>query len=345
LIADVPVGLFLSSGIDSSVLLAAAAELGLKPKTVTLGFEEFRGTSLDESVLAEKTARYYGSDHETVFLNQKQIEDSIDDFFNAMDQPTTDGLNTWLVSNVAHKLGLKAALSGVGADEFLGGYPSFWQIQELLRTLGPIANIPKFGKMIRKICYPALRKMKKSKHAGMLEYSSNMSRAFFLRRAQIMPYELHDVFYHTDVLEGVYDKCLSQFLNYEKNTEREVERLLHIGGNFMAISYLEASNYMANRLLVDSDWAGMNHSLEIRMPFVDLVFVSGVIEKMKTSKPYTKNDLASSLNISLSDEIRLRKKTGFSVPVKALSRFGKKFITDNARWSNTIFTGYMKSLQ
>ncbi len=345
LIADVPVGIFLSSGIDSSVLLAAAAELGVKPKTLTLAFEEFRGTSLDESVLAEKTARYYGSDHETVFLSQKQIEDSLDDFFSAMDQPTTDGLNTWLVSNVAHKLGLKAALSGVGADEFLGGYPSFWQIQELLSILGPLANIPKFGKMVRQICYPTLRKMKKPKQAGMLEYSKNVTRAFFLRRAQMMPYEVYDDFHHMDALQGVYDKCLSQFLKYEEITEGEVAQLRSIGGNFMAISYLEASNYMANRLLVDSDWAGMNHSLEIRMPFVDLAFVSGVIEKMKTSRPYTKLDLASSLNISLPDEIRLRKKTGFAVPVKALSLFGKKINTENERWSNIIFNGYMKSLQ
>lgn len=345
LIADVPVGIFLSSGIDSSVLLAAAAELGVKPKTLTLGFEEFRGTSLDESMLAEKTARYYGSDHETVFLSQKQIEDSLDDFFSAMDQPTTDGLNTWLVSKVAHKLGLKAALSGVGADEFLGGYPSFSQVQKLLKTLELLANIPKFGKMVRQISYPALRKIKKSKHAGMLEYANNVTRAFFLRRAQMMPYEVYDDFHHVDIPQGVYDKCLTQFLKYEKITEGEVAQLRSIGGNFMAISYLEASNYMSNRLLVDSDWAGMNHSLEIRMPFVDLAFVSGVIDRMKTSRPYTKLDLASSLNIPLPDEILLRKKTGFAVPVKALSHFGKGFITDNACWSNTVFNGYMKSLQ
>jgi len=345
LIADVPVGIFLSSGIDSSVLLAAAAELGVKPKTITLGFENFRGTSLDESVLAEKTAKYYGSDHETVFISQKQIADSLDEFFSAMDQPTTDGLNTWLVSKAAHKLGLKAALSGVGADEFFGGYPSFWQIQKLVNSLGIFGKMPMLGRAIRQISFPAFARINRPKYAGVLEYSNSLTGAYFLRRAQMMPYEVSNAIYRGGLLQGLSSEYLSKFSEYENNTEQEVANIRAIGGDYMAISYLEASNYMSNRLLLDSDWAGMNHSLEIRMPFVDLVFVSGVIQKMRALRPYTKVDLASSLSIPLPEEILQRKKTGFAVPIKSLTNFNVGRHSENARWSEAVLDGYLNSLQ
>jgi asparagine synthase (glutamine-hydrolysing) len=344
LVADVPVGIFLSSGIDSSVLLAATAELGVRPKTITLGFEDFRGTSLDESVLAEKLAKYYGAEHETIFLSQKEIVDSLDDFFEAMDQPSTDGLNTWLVSRVAHKLGFKAVLSGVGADEFFGGYPSFWQVPKLLGALGPLAKIPELGKVLRKITYPALKRVKRAKYAGMLEYSNNLTRAYFLRRAQIMPFELQKI-YGSDIdFSIMFEKGTHKLAAYEKITEEQVEKLRSIGGNFMAISYLEASNYMSNRLLVDSDWASMSNSLEIRMPFVDAIFVAGIIEQMKIGKPFTKQDLASSLKTPLPDEIRFRRKTGFAVPVQTKSQMKINVEAGGAFWSKTALDGYMNSV-
>ena len=344
LIADVPVGIFLSSGIDSSVLLAATAELGVRPKTITLGFEDFRGTSLDESVLAEKLAKYYGAEHETIFLSQKQILESLDDFFDAMDQPSTDGLNTWLVSRAAHKLGLKAALSGVGADEFFGGYPSFRQVQKLLDALGLLARIPKLGKALRRITYPALNKIKRTKYAGLLEYSNNLTRAYFLRRAQTMPFELQKINGLENDFSSIYEKATCKLSMYEKITEEQVKNLRSIGGSFMAISYLEASNYMSNRLLVDSDWASMNSSLEIRMPFVDSIFVSGIIEQMRTGNPFTKQDLASCLKIPLPDEIRFRRKTGFAVPMQTKSQIKMNVEAGGAFWSKAALDGYMNSV-
>ena len=101
---------------------------------------------------------------------------------------------------------------------------------------------------------------------------------------------------------------------------------------------------MSNRLLVDSDWASMNSSLEIRMPFVDSIFVSGIIEQMRTGNPFTKQDLASCLKIPLPDEIRFRRKTGFAVPMQTKSQIKMNVEAGGAFWSKAALDGYMNSV-
>ena len=128
LVSDVPVGVFLSAGIDSNVIAALAAELGTELRTVTLAFEEYAGTPDDEAPLAEAAAKLLRSDHVTVRIGRREFEALLDDFLGCMDQPTIDGLNTYLISRAAAQQGLKVALSGLGGDELFGGYPSFRQI-------------------------------------------------------------------------------------------------------------------------------------------------------------------------------------------------------------------------
>ena len=133
MVSDVPVGVFLSAGIDSNVIAALAAELGTQLRTVTLAFDEYAGTRNDEAPLAEAAAKVLGSDHVTVRIGREEFEELLDDFLLSMDQPTIDGLNTYLVSRAAAMQGLKVALSGLGGDELFGGYPSFQQIPKLLK--------------------------------------------------------------------------------------------------------------------------------------------------------------------------------------------------------------------
>src|SRR5205807_1675367 len=126
LIADVAVGAFLSSGIDSSALVALATEAaGQPPRTVTLRFEEFAGAHSDEAPLAERFARQIGSDHVTRLITRDEFLADLPKLFDAMDQPTIDGTNTWFVSKAAAERGLKVAISGLGGDELFGSYPSF----------------------------------------------------------------------------------------------------------------------------------------------------------------------------------------------------------------------------
>ena len=133
MVSDVPVGVFLSAGINSNVIAALAAELGTELRTVTLAFEEYAGTPDDEAPLAEAAAKLLRSDHVTVRIGRREFEALVDDFLECMDQPTIDGLNTYLISRAAAQQGLKVALSGLGGDELFGGYPSFRQIPQLLK--------------------------------------------------------------------------------------------------------------------------------------------------------------------------------------------------------------------
>ena len=102
---------------------ALAAEHGSRLQTLTLAFDEYAGTDADEAPLAEEAARVLGSEHATIRIGRDEFEALLDDFLAAMDQPTIDGLNTYLISHAAAGLGLKVVLSGLGGDELLGGYP------------------------------------------------------------------------------------------------------------------------------------------------------------------------------------------------------------------------------
>lgn len=126
LIADVPVGVFLSSGLDSTVLTALASQMGNGDlHTVTLGFEEFRGTPNDEAPLAELVAQRLGTTHQTRWVSKADFEANLEPLLEAMDQPSIDGVNTYFVSRAAAASGMKVALSGVGGDELFGSYSSF----------------------------------------------------------------------------------------------------------------------------------------------------------------------------------------------------------------------------
>src|SRR6516225_5639717 len=137
LVADVPVGAFLSAGVDSGTLLGLMREVGQSPiNTVTLAFEEFRGTVNDESSLAETIAKHYGAHHTTRWIGAQEFYEDLPKIVAAMDQPSIDGINTWFVSKAAREIGLKVAISGVGGDELLGGYSTF-------------ANLPKRAAWLR----------------------------------------------------------------------------------------------------------------------------------------------------------------------------------------------------
>src|SRR5439155_13575628 len=190
LVSDVPVGVFLSAGIDSNVIAALAAEFGTQLRTVTLAFDEYAGTSDDEAPLAEVAANILRSDHVTVRISRGEFEHLLDDFLTSMDQPTIDGLNTYLVSRAAAMQGLKVALSGVGGDELFGGYPSFSQIPKLVRWGRYVPCAKPLGRAVG----AALRAMSlpgiPPKAAGLLWYSGDIASAHLLRRALYLEDEL-----------------------------------------------------------------------------------------------------------------------------------------------------------
>ena len=311
MVSDVPVGVFLSAGIDSNVIAALAAEIGTQLRTVTLAFEEYAGTPDDEAPLAEAAAKLLRSDHVTVRIGREEFEALVDDFLECMDQPTIDGLNTYLISRAAAQQGLKVALSGVGGDELFGGYPSFRQIPVLLQWGRPFLWCTSLGTaveaLIRALPLPVLP----PKTAGLLSHSSDVASAYLLRRALYLENEL-------DAL--LDERCLREGLERLSTIEAingTVGALRTAGVSaYGQIAALESCWYMRNQLLRDTDWSSMAHGLEVRVPYVDVILLERIGPAIASDLPPNKRDLAACAR-ELPRSIVDRSKTGFTTPVQA----------------------------
>lgn len=308
LIADVPVGVFLSSGLDSTTLAGLAAEVGSDAlRTITLGFNEYRGTENDESTLAELVAQRYGTAHQTKWVSRNDFHTDLDNLLAAMDQPSTDGVNTYFVSKAAAEAGLKVAISGLGGDELFAGYPSFCQIPRTVKGLGAFGIAPFLGKGFRLISAPVLKHFTSPKYAGLFEYGASYGGAYLLRRGLFMPWELPEIMDGGMARDGWQE--LQQLLCLK-------ETISGISNARLKVSALEMTWYMRNQLLRDADWAGMAHSLEIRVPLVDLEFLRSIAPLLVSQTPPSKQDMASAPSNPLPGAIMNRPKTGFSVPVR-----------------------------
>jgi len=307
LIADVEVGLFLSAGLDSATLTALAAEQTDRVRTLTLGFESFKGTLKDEVPLAEQIAARYKTDHTTVWVEKADFQKARQDILHHMDQPTIDGVNTYFVSKVAAQAGLKVALSGVGGDELFCGYASFKRIPRLVQTLGRIPAAQRMGRGLRAVSAPVLRRLTSPKYAGLLEYGGDYGGAYLLSRSMMMPYELPDVLDADLVREGW--TALQPRLNLNKTAAV-------VQAGHLKVSLLQSTQYMRNQLLRDTDWASMAHSLEVRTPLVDWTLLQQVAPLRARSSEIDKQAMARTPQSPLPADVLKRPKTGFSVPVR-----------------------------
>jgi asparagine synthase (glutamine-hydrolysing) len=308
LVADVPVGVFLSAGLDSGTLVALAKEIGTTHlRTVTLGFKEFLGTPGDEVSLAEHVAMQYGTIHQTRWVTKEDFQKERDSILDAMDQPSTDGVNTYFVSKAAAESGLKVALSGIGGDELFGGYPSFQQVPRMAQSLSPFQALPIVGKGFRYLSASTLKRFTSTKYAGLLEYGGTFGGAYLLRRGMFMPWEL------PDLLDGEMVRAGWEEL---KTLSRLEATTRGITNAHLKVTALETTWYMRNQLLRDADWASMAHSLEIRLPLVDRYLQRAVVPLLASCNPPGKRDMAVTPRKALPREILERRKTGFSIPVR-----------------------------
>jgi asparagine synthase (glutamine-hydrolysing) len=313
LVADVPVGAFLSAGVDSGALVGLMRDAGQSNiQTVTVNFEEFRGTQEDEAPLAAEVARAYGTCHVTRTVTEREFRADLPRILAAMDQPTIDGVNTWFVSKAAHELGLKVAISGLGGDELFGGYSSFREVPRWVRWLAVPSRVPLLGRTLRRaaVAMGAERMGANPKAAGLVEFGGSYAGAYLLRRGLFMPWELEQLLDGDIVREGL----------------RRLEPLRAIGAAlrprpvrpFSRVATLESALYMRNQLLRDTDWAAMAHGLEVRVPLVDSVLLdrispltaSGLVGPGKAA-------LAASPRIPLPTAITNRAKTGFLTPISS----------------------------
>jgi asparagine synthase (glutamine-hydrolysing) len=310
LVADVPVGAFLSSGIDSSALVGLMRDAGQRDiQTVTVAFEEFRGRSEDEAPIAAEIASQYGTRHTTRIVTEQEFRNDLPKILEAMDQPTIDGLNTWLVSKAARELGLKVAISGLGGDELFGGYPSFRDVPLCARALAIPGRIPGLGDLTRWLIARGFSHFFNPKAAGLLKYGGSYAGAYFLRRGLFMPWEL----------EAVIDTDTARLGLRRLSPIRHIEAVLNPqpASSFCRIAVLESSLYMRNQLLRDADWASMAHSLEVRVPLVDSKLLSQFATITARNGSQSKRLLANSPRVPLPPKVIERSKTGFTTPIQS----------------------------
>lgn len=253
--ADVPVGAFLSAGVDSSALVGLMRDRGQKTiKTVTLAFDEFSGSLDDERPLAEEVSRPYGTDHTTRVVTRAEFTSDLPNILEAMDQPSIDGINTWFVSKAAHELGLKVAISGLGGDELFGSYPSFRDIPRWVRCMSTPFAMPGLGRMLRQalVATKLDNRLVNPKGAGMLELGGTFAGAYMLRRGLYMPWELGAVLDPETIRLGI------ESLQLPHSIEMAITPCPR--SSFAIVASMEASLYMRNQLLRDTDWASMAHS-------------------------------------------------------------------------------------
>ena len=334
MIADVPVGVFLSSGLDSIMLASAAADIG-NLQTLTLGFNEYKDTSNDEVEFAYEMAKTLGAKHVTHRISASDFEDDRALIIAAMDQPSIDGINTWFVAKAAARQGLKVALSGIGGDEMFQSYPSFSQLPLLQKALSNLTGWTWFNRMLTKSLSMMGGILPSRKFAGLLEYGGTLEGAYLLRRSLFMPWEISSLMDPDMALEGLKE------LNTMASLCSMREEIGNVG---LAITSLEMQVYMKNQLLRDADWAGMAHSVEIRVPFVDMELFNPIVKMSLLGHRLKKSQIAHAVSPRIPEKLLNRKKTGFSVPIyqwlnpKASSR------KNNHRlWAKLVYHEFTKS--
>jgi len=328
-IADVPIGLFLSSGLDSATLVGLASELsGAGLNTLSLGFREFEGSANDEVPLAEAVATTYGTCQQSVRVAGKDFVKDLDDLLMAMDQPSIDGVNTYFVAKAAAARGLKVAISGLGGDEIFGGYDSFQQVPSLVGSVGRLPGIRDVGRLFRYLTLPLTAIGLPPKAPGLFEYSGSFGDAYLLRRALYMPWELGSV---------LGDDMAQEGLEMLKARQRLESSQSMIGNPLAKVSALEMSWYMRNQLLRDADWAGMAHGLEIRVPFVDTTLFKALAGAIATGHSPGKQEMAATPLKALPNAVINRPKSGFFVPICDWMEGDDSTRSDLRGWAKKVY--------
>ncbi len=296
MVSDVPLGIFLSGGIDSSALVALASQSTRDAcKTFSISFAE---EEFSEAGYARCVAEAYSTHHHEIRLGESDLLGMLGQAFHAMDQPTIDGMNTYVISKAVRDAGVKVVLSGLGGDELFAGYPSFRRA----RKLRMLRRIPA---SVRRLASTAGRSVWKgsvsnTKFWELIEGPGSARSAYAISRRLFSDQECGE-------------------LQPAGNPARETLFGDPCKDTVNAVSICEIQGYMANTLLRDTDCMSMAHSLEIRVPFVDSVFVSAILGlpgawKLSSCRP--KPLLVDALGGRIPELIWKRPKMGFTLPFR-----------------------------
>jgi asparagine synthase (glutamine-hydrolysing) len=325
LVSDVPVGLFLSGGIDSSATVIIANRLNKgQLRTFSVSFPE---SSYSEARYSRLIADRFCRNHTEISVSVEDLLGFLPDAIKAMDQPTIDGVNTYTISKAVAQAGIKVVLSGQGGDEVFGGYSTFRRVPMMLkarRLLGIFPGLLReqmargFDSLIKR---PAIG----SKYSQILGSDTDVLSQYLILRQLFSPkarkYLAGEACNH-DVVNGVPTRVVESLNNEMVGLDV-----------FSRVSLLELRLYLANMLLRDGDIMSMSHSLEVRVPFLDhelVEFVFNVTSKMKLRNNLPKPLLVNAMGDLLPEQIYRRPKMGFTFPWEVWLRNGMRTQVEKA---------------
>ncbi|MGN6530612.1 MAG: asparagine synthase (glutamine-hydrolyzing), partial [Ginsengibacter sp.] len=295
LIADAPIGVFLSGGLDSGIIaLLANSQKQTQLNTLSLFFEEeeFSEKKYQDILLDQMQCK-----RNQYLLKEKEFHRYLPHIIDAMDQPGCDGINTWFISKYARENGLKAVLSGIGADELYGGYPSFRRISKA----NMLENLP--AKLLKSGQYAGLKRLRR---LGYLALRGTTGKYLFLR-GHFMPHEIA-------MKLNMPEEEVWNILEASPVSEN-IDRLTP----YNQASWIETNLFMQNQLLRDVDVMSMAHGIEIRVPFLDKEFVDlsmQISSTIKSAGKLPKQLLIDSFKNILPEAVWNRSKMGFGFPFK-----------------------------
>jgi asparagine synthase (glutamine-hydrolysing) len=333
LVADVPVGVFLSSGLDSTAIAALASRAQTGIHTFTVAFPDLE---FSEAEIARRTAKRLGTEHLELTLSGDEMVGRLDEAIGAFDQPSMDGINTYFVSWAARQAGLKVALSGLGSDELFGGYDSFRATSSAARA-GELARYvpsPMRGwaaGTLSRVGALASSPDRFRKASAAFRDSGSLPHPYFFTRLLFTP-------------ETVVGKTHSNADSWRDQpwwgwlaTSAQQARAMD---NFTAISWLELRSYLLNTLLRDTDAMSMRNSLEVRVPFLDTPLVEYLLSLPESAKMDTRPKalLISALRDILPNEIVAQRKRTFTFPWEKWLRgaLGGRVAAGLADWSSAL---------
>ncbi len=330
LVADVPLGVFLSGGIDSSALAALASEVSEQPvQTFNISFDE---TEFDESPYAKLVAQSIGSEHHDIRLTQQGFASQLDDALASIDQPTFDAINTYFVSRAVREAGLTVALAGTGGDELFGGYASFRELPSAIRWSRLAAMAPEAWLRAGAAAFTRLRTGRPGEVQPQTRWGK-LGDALATRGDLLKMYQVAYGLFTQAFLEEL---CTTEADDVEYGLPvgraRELEREASKCGLLGAISQLEQGLFLGERLLRDTDAASMAVALEVRVPLLDHNVVEALAALHEGTRfvPIGQKQLLRKLGLGGVDPALFdRPKSGFVLPLDLWCRRQIKGVIDS----------------
>ena len=309
LVADVPVGVFLSGGIDSGAIVSCASSLGsANLQTFTVGFDD----ATSEIERAREVATRFGTTHHELHVTGAEVARDLPAVLARLDQPTIDAVNSFCVARAVSSTGIKAVLSGAGGDELFGGYASFTRLPRAMAVKRLTAPLwPGLGMLAQPLMPERLR----ARWRHFASSNGSFIEAYRVQRGFLLPEELEAI--AGPVLRD--DACWREAVQTVRETERGLLASLASPSGERpqaAVARLESRMYLASQLLRDLDVMSMAHGLEVRVPFVDHELVDEVWPELgfHPNLLQGKRLLSGTLERPLPDAVLAHPKQGFTLP-------------------------------